>query len=338
VSLRVRPDPTSLPENTAVHQEIASTLWTAVNQLKEKHCLPILLRYVHNLSIREIAEILETKEGTIHSRLHYVCQKSEAQLDLGEVPFDAQVKRKRHTRRLMLTARSFAMATAVLLIIFWGINWLVNNTFEPEPATAPMTAIPQPAATPTLAPKMKYADLLALAPRPVEHLLPEQYNQTVTQVAAQVDFDLSIPTQLNESISFVGAMVNPAHGGVEIAFISETKVRDRHLLWVWSQIPLTNDLELPLPTHYQPFADSEDIVIMLRAEYFVEILGTQGMYTAYEHITPEKEWAVVNAISWQANGRQDGRQFTLTAIAPAIIPPETMISMVQGFHLTSFKP
>ena len=81
-----RPDPTTLPERMAMHSETASKLWTAVDQLKDKHRLPILLRYGHNLSIREIAEVLDTKEGTIHSRLHYACQKLQYQLDLGDAP------------------------------------------------------------------------------------------------------------------------------------------------------------------------------------------------------------------------------------------------------------
>lgn len=72
------------PEATAVHQEMAVNLWTAVDRLKEKHRLPILLRYVHNLSIREIAEILGAKEGTIHSRLFYACQKLAAGLEVEE--------------------------------------------------------------------------------------------------------------------------------------------------------------------------------------------------------------------------------------------------------------
>jgi len=81
-----RPDPATLPERMAMHDEATSRLWTAVDQLKDKHRLPILLRYGHNLSIREIAEVLETKEGTIHSRLHYACKKLQHQLDVNESP------------------------------------------------------------------------------------------------------------------------------------------------------------------------------------------------------------------------------------------------------------
>ncbi|MDJ0755052.1 MAG: RNA polymerase sigma factor [Ardenticatenaceae bacterium] len=70
------------PEEAAVQQETSVHLWAAVDQLKEKHRLPIILRYVHNLSIPEIATILETKEGTIYSRLHYACRQLGHQLEL----------------------------------------------------------------------------------------------------------------------------------------------------------------------------------------------------------------------------------------------------------------
>jgi RNA polymerase sigma factor (sigma-70 family) len=41
----------------------------------EKHRLPVILRYVHELSVAEIAASLGTNEGTIHSRLHYARKK-----------------------------------------------------------------------------------------------------------------------------------------------------------------------------------------------------------------------------------------------------------------------
>ena len=59
-----------LPEDVASSHEVAQQLWLAVESLNEKHRIPILLRYGHNLPIREIAELLDLKEGTVHSRLH----------------------------------------------------------------------------------------------------------------------------------------------------------------------------------------------------------------------------------------------------------------------------
>jgi RNA polymerase sigma-70 factor (ECF subfamily) len=63
-----RPD---LPEETMTHMETAVLLRDAVAELKEKHRLPVILRYAHNMTAPEIAHILQISEGTVHSRLHY---------------------------------------------------------------------------------------------------------------------------------------------------------------------------------------------------------------------------------------------------------------------------
>jgi RNA polymerase sigma-70 factor (ECF subfamily) len=76
---------TPSPEEVLVNKERNEALWTAVDALGEKHRLPLILRYVHNLPVREIAEILQVKEGTIYSRLHYANEKLARQLQLQEV-------------------------------------------------------------------------------------------------------------------------------------------------------------------------------------------------------------------------------------------------------------
>lgn len=68
------------PEEAAMQDEHSRQLWQAVRSLDEKHRLPILLRFVHDLPVREIAEILEINEGTVHSRLHYGVKKLHDQL------------------------------------------------------------------------------------------------------------------------------------------------------------------------------------------------------------------------------------------------------------------
>ena len=70
------------PENSAVIDEGQDDLRKVVDSLDEKHRLPVILRYVHNLTVPEIAAILNTAEGTIHSRLHYAREKIA--LRLGE--------------------------------------------------------------------------------------------------------------------------------------------------------------------------------------------------------------------------------------------------------------
>jgi RNA polymerase sigma factor (sigma-70 family) len=51
-------------EEAIIHNEDDAMLWKALEKLGEKHRLPIVLRYYHDLSIKEIAEILKVKEGT----------------------------------------------------------------------------------------------------------------------------------------------------------------------------------------------------------------------------------------------------------------------------------
>jgi RNA polymerase sigma-70 factor (ECF subfamily) len=74
--------PRKSPEDKQIGAEAKSTLWSLVNQLDEKHRLPIILRYVHDMSIREVAHILQLREGTVHSRLHYACRNLGRQLAL----------------------------------------------------------------------------------------------------------------------------------------------------------------------------------------------------------------------------------------------------------------
>jgi RNA polymerase sigma-70 factor, ECF subfamily len=62
-------------EEIVLHNERSGELWRAVSRLDDKHRLPVLLRYVHGLPVREIADILETNEGTVHSRLHHAARK-----------------------------------------------------------------------------------------------------------------------------------------------------------------------------------------------------------------------------------------------------------------------
>ncbi|MFZ6027975.1 MAG: RNA polymerase sigma factor [Chloroflexota bacterium] len=63
------------PEEAAIQKEGDQRLWAAVDALGEKHRLPVILHYVHELGIPEIAEILRTNQGTVYSRLHYARQK-----------------------------------------------------------------------------------------------------------------------------------------------------------------------------------------------------------------------------------------------------------------------
>ena len=59
------------PEDAAVRSETNDRLRAAIAALDEKHRVPVVLFYLHDLPVPEIARILETRPGTVYSRLHY---------------------------------------------------------------------------------------------------------------------------------------------------------------------------------------------------------------------------------------------------------------------------
>ena len=68
-------------EDMVIGNEEDVALWKALEKLGEKHRIPIVLRYYHELSITEIAEILNVKEGTIHSRLSIARDRLRSELN-----------------------------------------------------------------------------------------------------------------------------------------------------------------------------------------------------------------------------------------------------------------
>lgn len=73
------------PSELAVQSEKRREIWSAVNALNEKHRIPVILYYVYDLKVREIAAILDIPEGTVSSRLYYAVQKLGTHLqDLGD--------------------------------------------------------------------------------------------------------------------------------------------------------------------------------------------------------------------------------------------------------------
>ena len=67
------------PERHTADNELKGELWQAVDKLGEKHRLPVVLYYVHGLTAAEIAQMLDIREGTVYSRLHYACRKLAGQ-------------------------------------------------------------------------------------------------------------------------------------------------------------------------------------------------------------------------------------------------------------------
>ena len=84
------------PEEAAIQQDAQRALRQAVTALDEKHRLPILLRYVHQLSVPEIAAALQTNPGTIYSRLHYARHMLITRLDAQNSPVEACDEKHTH--------------------------------------------------------------------------------------------------------------------------------------------------------------------------------------------------------------------------------------------------
>lgn len=72
------------PEKEAVQHESDSVLWRAIQALDDKHRLPVILRYYHDLPVAEIAETLGVPVGTVHSRLNHAREKLRTQLKEAE--------------------------------------------------------------------------------------------------------------------------------------------------------------------------------------------------------------------------------------------------------------
>ena len=73
------------PELMLMRSEKEQALWSAVNKLKDKHKLPILLRYDFGLADADIGEILGVPHGTIRSRLHHAHKQLHAILSAAGV-------------------------------------------------------------------------------------------------------------------------------------------------------------------------------------------------------------------------------------------------------------
>lgn len=65
----VRRSGTPPPEEIVIRRESNADVLEAVDNLGEKHRLPVILYYYHNFTVSEIAQMLDLQEGTVLSRL-----------------------------------------------------------------------------------------------------------------------------------------------------------------------------------------------------------------------------------------------------------------------------
>ncbi len=63
-------DPSADPATEAEHSDLRRRVWRAISELTDIHREIIVLRDYHDLSYREIAEVLSIPQGTVMSRLH----------------------------------------------------------------------------------------------------------------------------------------------------------------------------------------------------------------------------------------------------------------------------
>lgn len=74
--------PSKLNENIVDKSLFHTELKKSIEQLEEYHRISFVLRYMQELSIKEIAEITEVSEGTVKSRLYYATKKVTSKLEL----------------------------------------------------------------------------------------------------------------------------------------------------------------------------------------------------------------------------------------------------------------
>ena len=62
-----------------------SELYRAVNELKEELRIPVILYYMEEFSVREIAQILDVSEGAVQKRLARAREKLKKIIRLEEI-------------------------------------------------------------------------------------------------------------------------------------------------------------------------------------------------------------------------------------------------------------
>jgi RNA polymerase sigma-70 factor (ECF subfamily) len=77
-------DAPSQPEDVIIRKQADFNLFRVVQSLNEKHRLPVILRYYHDCSVAEIAQIIDIPEGTVHSRLNTARKKMRIFLESEE--------------------------------------------------------------------------------------------------------------------------------------------------------------------------------------------------------------------------------------------------------------
>jgi RNA polymerase sigma-70 factor (ECF subfamily) len=68
------------PEQTVEERELYELVYEAINKLEFKQRASLVLFYLHDFSLNEIAEIMDCPVGTVKSRLHYARENLRREL------------------------------------------------------------------------------------------------------------------------------------------------------------------------------------------------------------------------------------------------------------------
>lgn len=74
-------EPVESPEEQIINQEETRLIRDTVDRLQDRLKIPILLYYMEELSITQIASLLKIPEGTVKSRLYQARKKLEKELE-----------------------------------------------------------------------------------------------------------------------------------------------------------------------------------------------------------------------------------------------------------------
>lgn len=65
--------------------ETRRIIWQSIDQLGEKHRIPLILHYYLDMSAPEIATVLQIREGTVYSRLHTARRRLRGKLEWQDI-------------------------------------------------------------------------------------------------------------------------------------------------------------------------------------------------------------------------------------------------------------
>jgi len=78
---RLRAGPKSSPETVVEQNELQQVVREALDALRFEHRVVLVLFYLGEFSLKEIAHILDLPEGTVKSRLHYGRKRLRSRLE-----------------------------------------------------------------------------------------------------------------------------------------------------------------------------------------------------------------------------------------------------------------